>query len=105
MGVSAAKIHGYTQEHASHWECARTLVEGKADVAVGPRAVAAVFGLEFLPVMEVAFDLVIPRSLLDHPRMQAILQRIRSRGFQREIEMLPGYQAPEAGTALERTSV
>jgi putative molybdopterin biosynthesis protein len=74
-------------------------------VAVGPRAVAAVFGLEFLPVMEVAFDLVIPRTLLDHPRIQAILQRIRSRGFRREIEMLPGYQAPEAGTALERVSV
>ena len=105
IGVSDKRIRGYGQEYKSHWECARTLVEGQADVAVGPRAVATVFGLEFLPVMEVAFDLVIPRTLLDHPRIQAILQRIRSRGFRREIEMLPGYQAPEAGTVLERVSV
>ena len=105
IGVSDKRIRGYGQEYKSHWECARTLVEGQADVAVGPRAVATVFGLEFLPVMEVAFDLVIPRTLIDHPRIQAILQRVRSRGFRREIEMLPGYQAPEAGMLLERTGV
>jgi len=105
IGVSDKRIRGYGHEYKSHWECARTLNEGQADVAVGPRAVAAVFGLEFLPVMEVAFDLVIPRTLIDHPRIQAILQRMRSRGFRREIEMLPGYQAPEAGMLLERASV
>jgi molybdate-binding protein len=103
IGISSNQIRGYGQEHASHWECAMALVEGKADVAVGPRAVAAVFGLEFLPVSEVAFDLVIPRPLLDHPRIQAILQRVRSRGFQREIATLSGYWANEAGTQLERS--
>jgi putative molybdopterin biosynthesis protein len=48
--------------------------------------------------LEVAFDLVIPKAYLDHPRLQALLQRVRSRSFQKEVETLSGYHAGEAGT-------
>lgn len=100
--VPSAGIAGYDRELPNHWECARALTEDRADVAVGPRAIAAAFGLDFVAVEEVAFDLVLPRALLDHPRVQLLLNRLRSRGFQSELEMLPGYAANEAGDLVAR---
>jgi molybdate-binding protein/DNA-binding XRE family transcriptional regulator len=97
-GLKSTNIRGYTSECSSHWECARALAENRADIAIGPRAVATVFGLEFQPTLEVAFDLVIPKAYLDQPRLQALLQRVRSRNFQKELETLAGYQAGAAGT-------
>jgi len=97
-GLKPQSIRGYAEECASHWECARALIENRADVAIGPRAIASTFGLEFLPAIEVAFDLVVPKAYLDHPRLQALLQRVRSRSFQREVETLAGYSAGEAGS-------
>jgi molybdate-binding protein/DNA-binding XRE family transcriptional regulator len=102
-GVNPGKIPGFAKVHTSHWDCARALVEGRADVAVGPRAVATVFALDFIPATEVAFDLVLSRSTLGHPRVDAMLQRIRSRGFRRELDMFPGYQTADAGTLVQRT--
>jgi len=96
--LKPGSVRGYTEECASHWECARALIENRADVAIGPRAIASTFGLEFLPTIEVAFDLVLPKAYLDHPRLQALLQRVRSRNFQREVETLAGYSAGEAGS-------
>jgi putative molybdopterin biosynthesis protein len=104
--LSRAKLQptgvlGYGDELSSHWQCARALREGRADVAVGPRAIAAAFGLEFVPTGEVAFDLVVPKTHFDHPSLQAILQRIRSRAFQREVETLAGYHAVDAGSRVD----
>ncbi len=95
-----AEVLGYGDELSSHWQCARALREGRAEVAVGPRAIAAAFGLDFVPTGEVAFDLVVPKMHFDHPNLQAILQRVRSRSFQREVETLAGYNALEAGARV-----
>lgn len=102
LGLSGAMVPGYGREFSSHWECARALLAGEADVAVGPRAVAAAFGLDFTPMGEVAFDLVVPKAHLDHPRVQALLQGMRSREIRREIASLPGYGTRGAGEWVER---
>lgn len=100
--VPVSRVSGYDRELPNHWECARALVEQRADVAVGPRAIATAFGLEFVPAEEVSFDLVVPRLLLDRPRVQLLLNHLRTQGFQRDLAMLPGYSAAEAGRAVER---
>ena len=102
LGLSGKLVAGYNREFSSHWECARALLAGEADVAVGPRAVAEVFGLDFTPVGEVVFDLVVPKAHLEHPRVEALLQSVRGRDMRREIETLPGYASRNAGEWIER---
>lgn len=97
-GVEAGRVAGYGVEHVSHWDCARALADGRADVAVGPRAIAKAFGLDFIAAEEVRFDLVVPRMHVAHPGLQALLHRVRSRAFQAEVETLAGYRAAEAGS-------
>lgn len=101
-GLSAPRIKGYEIECRTHWECARMLVEGKADVAVGPRAVADIFGLDFIPTALVAFDIVVPKEYLDLPRMQALMQVLRGHDLQQDLASLPGYDSADAGYAVER---
>ncbi|OAM91376.1 helix-turn-helix domain-containing protein [Termitidicoccus mucosus] len=97
MGLAGSLVPGYGREFESHWECARALLQGDADVAAGPRAVAEMTGLKFVPDGMVAFDLVIPRALLELPRVAALLDGLRTRRLRGEIESLPGYRADEAG--------
>lgn len=102
MGLSGPVVPGYGREFESHWECARALLRGDADVATGPRAVAEVAGLAFMPTGEVTFDLVVPRSLLTLPRVSALIDGLRGRRLRGEIESLPGYRAGEAGILVPR---
>ncbi len=97
MGLAGSLVPGYGREFESHWECARALLRGEADVAAGPRAVAEMTGLEFVSDGMVAFDLVIPKALLELPRMSALLGGLRTRRLRGEIESLPGYRADESG--------
>lgn len=101
-GIARKAVEGYDTEATSHFDCARALSEGGADLAIGPRAVAAVFGLGFHPLEEVTFDLVIPGDFMEHPRVRALLLWLRSPGFQREIQTLPGYRAKDAGAYVKR---
>jgi molybdate-binding protein len=100
-GMSVA-IPGYEKEFLTHWECARELLTGGADVAVGPRAVATVSGLDFISAGEVAFDLVLPAASLSLPRVAAILEALRGKRLRDEIESLPGYRPAESGLPVSR---
>lgn len=104
MGLSGSAVAGYDREFASHWECARALLAGEADVAVGPRAVAEVFGLEFEPAGEVAFELVIPKAHLGHPRVEALVAGVSGREMRREISTLPGYSVARTGEWIRQAS-
>lgn len=92
-GVASGAVKGYDVTGMSHWECARMLLEGRADVAAGPRVIAEAFGLGFVPVDQVAFDLVVPRALLDHGPVASLLDALRGGNFQKELAMLSGYEA------------
>lgn len=104
LGLSGKAIAGFNREFSSHWECARALLTGEADVAVGPRAVAEVFGLEFETAGEVAFELVIPKAHMEHPRVEALLTGVAGRDMRREIASLPGYSAGRTGDWIRKAA-
>ncbi|MDR2862400.1 MAG: helix-turn-helix domain-containing protein [Puniceicoccales bacterium] len=103
-GVPGNRLPGYAKEFKSHWECACALLSEEADIAVGPRAVAAIAGLDFISTGDVAFDLVVPRNLLTLPKVAAVLEALRGQRLRDEIESLPGYRASEAGLPIARRS-
>lgn len=100
LGVASSSVRGYQDEFTSHWACARALSEGRADVAVGPRAMAHTFGLHFIPSEQVCFDLVVPKIHLDLPRVRELLDRLTAGEFRREVEAIVGYSAAMSGKRL-----
>jgi molybdate-binding protein/DNA-binding XRE family transcriptional regulator len=99
-GLSPALVPLYSSVAATHFDCAGAIREGRADVAMGLRAVAESCDLDFLPVQEVAFNLIIPRTLLDFAPVAKLLNLLQNRGFRRQLDGLPGYATRETGKLL-----
>lgn len=98
-GIAPGTVLGYDRIGRSHFQVARTIAEGHADVAVGVRAAANLFGLEFLPLQRARYDFVVPKAhLADHPGIEAFLNILVSRSFRAEIDALGGYDMTETGT-------
>jgi len=101
-GLKAHHIKGYDHLASSHIEVARKIAEGLADAGIGLRAVARLYNLDFIPLQDERYDLVIPTDLLaNHPTLSIFLDIIVSRVFRSEIEALGGYDTRETGTIRE----
>lgn len=101
-GLKAHHIKGYDHLATSHVEIARRIAEGMADAGIGLRSVAKLYNLDFIPLQDERYDLVIPTQLLSgHPTLSIFLDTIVSRVFRSEIEALGGYDTRETGTIRE----
>jgi molybdate-binding protein/DNA-binding XRE family transcriptional regulator len=99
-GVSTLQVNGYSRELASHLEVAEAVAHGLADTGPGILAVAQALGLDFLPMQEERYDLVIPSEFLNASAVQAMLDIAVSRPFQEELDTLGGYNSARAGTVV-----
>ena len=101
-GISPRQVKGYDRVVASHLEVARFVAEGVADLGLGVRSAATLLGLDFIPLQEERYDLVVPtRHLAQHPGLSMFLDTIVSRPFRAEIEALGGYDTRQTGTIQE----
>ncbi len=57
-----AAIHGYDRIVNTHTEAASLVEAGRADAAIGIQAAAHQHGLDFIPLFEERYDLVVPRD-------------------------------------------
>ena len=80
-----------------HAEVAQLVRVGAADAGVAIEAVALALGLDFLPLAEERFDLVIPRDLLQDPAVARLLDAIAGREFRADASRMPGYDLDLAG--------
>ena len=97
-GIKPIQVKGYERMAASHFEVARLIAESQADVGIGVWPAAKLLGLDFIPLQEERYDLVIPTPYLTgHPGLTNLLDTIVSRAFRTEIESLGGYDTRETG--------
>ena len=61
------------------------------------QAAARAMGLDFVPLEEERYDLVVPNHLLDEPPVQALFDLLRRPGLHRRVEALGGYDAAAMG--------
>ena len=98
LGIKPTALKGYGSFVSSHFEIARHVSEGQADTGVGVRSAGEVFGLDFIPLQQAHYDLVLPkRYLASHPGLSHLLDAIASRQFRTEVEALGGYDMTETG--------
>ena len=70
---------------------------GWADLGVCLRLVSEEAGLDFLSVREEAYDLCYPDQLESDPRLQALIEVVRSVTYRRLLAELPGYDSAGTG--------
>lgn len=100
LGVDPTKIRGYDRIVPSHFEVARAIAGHQADVGIGIRSAAQLFGLDFVPLQTARYDLVVPKPYLkSHPTLAHLFDTLTSRPFREEIASLGGYDTSETGKA------
>jgi putative molybdopterin biosynthesis protein len=99
-GIPIESVPGYRDEVTSHLSVARAVMTGAADVGVALRAAAEVCDLDFVPLSQVHFDLVVPRSVLHHPAVSALLDLLQDRALREELSTLPGYEVSRLGSVI-----
>jgi molybdate-binding protein/DNA-binding XRE family transcriptional regulator len=98
-GINYHQVRGYGTIVASHFEVARAIASGQADVGIGIRSAAQLFELDFVPLQAARYDLVVPKTYLKlHPTLAHLFETLVSRQFRNEIESLGGYDTSETGT-------
>jgi len=106
LGMSAARIKGYTRLASSHLEVAHLVAMGQADAGIGVRSVSKLFDLDFIALQEERYDLVMPtRYLASHPGLANLLDTMVSRAFRVEIEALGGYDMRDTGKVHDLKTV
>lgn len=103
-GISPAQIAGYSRECYSHLAVAGIVSRGGADVGMGTIAVTrSLPHLEFVPLQEESYDLVIKREDFSRPFFQSLLRALRSEEFAEELRALDAYRLDNLGTVVAET--
>ncbi len=97
MGIDPARISGYENEEYTHMNVAVSVLNGMADVGLGIMAAARALDLDFIPVIKEQYDLVIPSSFVDDPKIELIIGVARSREFRKRVKELGGYNPAKSG--------
>ncbi len=91
-GVAPEKVRGYGREEYTHWAVAMAIKSGLADGGLGILSAASIMGLDFVPLEEEEFDLLIPEEHLSHPGIEAIVDILSSQRFRQRVVSLGGYR-------------
>ncbi len=94
--IKTEEIAGYEKEVGTHMAVAASIVAGTADAGLGVQAAAVALGLEFIPIAQEKYDILLNFPENDE-RLQAIINILRSGEFRQEVESLGGYDLQNAG--------
>ena len=100
-GIDEDDINGYDYEEYTHMAVSVAVLSGKADVGLGIKSAAVALDLDFIPLVEERYDLLISESSLDLPMIQAVLEIIKGEPFKEAVEKLGGYSTRETGLEVE----
>jgi molybdate-binding protein/DNA-binding XRE family transcriptional regulator len=98
--VAPADVPGYASVVPSHTAVARAVAAGTSDAGIGLEAVSRSFGLDFVPLTEVRFDLVIPHNHASHFVVQAMLEVLQGARLRMDLAALPGYGTSGTGNIV-----
>ncbi len=97
LGIPAERIMGYNQEEYTHLAVAAAVASGRADCALGIAAAAQALDLDFVPLFQERFDLVIPEKYWYSELLAPLLAALKDPGFRKAVAALPGYDIAQMG--------
>ncbi len=100
IGLPKARIRGYNEEARTHTAVALAVAQGRVDAGLGLAAAARRHSLEFIPLFQERFDLVLPAASLKEANFSLMLDFIHSSEFRQMAESLGGYDTHHTGDEI-----
>ncbi len=100
MGIDAAAIQGYDRVEFTHMAVAAAVQSHAADCGLGILAAARALDLDFIPLFEEQYQLIIPRVYYESDLLAPLLDIVRSPSFRSAVSALGGYDVAHMGEIL-----
>ncbi len=100
MGIPSNSIQGYNQEEYTHLGVAAAVASGRADCGLGIPAAAQALELDFIPLFQERYELVIPKVHAESALLAPLFEVINGREFQKAAAAMPGYDISPMGKLL-----
>ena len=98
LRIPTDRINGYDTVVKTHTEAASLIASKKADVSLGLQAAAHRHGLDFIPLFEERYDLVLPRE--NEGALTPLLDYLQTARFRTELNALTGYSSTHSGEQI-----
>jgi putative molybdopterin biosynthesis protein len=99
-GMTPDSILGYNQEEYTHLGVAAAIASGRADCGLGIAAAAQALDLDFIPLFQERYDLVIPKQHAESQLLAPLFDLLTDRGFREAVSQLMGYDVSVMGTII-----
>ncbi len=99
-GIPFDSVSGWDNVVHDHWDVARAVASGAVAAGVSTAAVAMAYGLGFVPLREVRYDMAIPSEYTDHPPVRQLLSTLEHRWVRQQFATLGGYDTRRTGEVM-----
>ena len=101
LGIPVSKVKGYDKIMQSHLTMAAAIAAGEADLAIGTERISRqIENLDFIPLLEERFDLVIKKEMLETKAVQTLLKVLNMPAFREEIARFSGNDYRDMGKII-----
>jgi putative molybdopterin biosynthesis protein len=105
QGIMKTALLGYRKTEPSHQAAALAVAQGRADVALGIHAAAAIQDLDFVPLVQERYVLVCHAKALDDVAVQLLAKQLKSAAWLKQVAAIAGYAPLQSGKVLKMTEV
>ena len=95
--IDPAAISGYNREEYTHSAVAASIAAGSADAGLGIFSAAKAFGLDFIPIYEEQYDLLVQKDALSLEIVEKLLDILHGEEFACRLKRLGGYKLDHPG--------
>jgi putative molybdopterin biosynthesis protein len=100
LKISTESIQGYAVEEFTHLAVAAAISSGRADCGLGIAAAAQALDLDFIPLFQERYDLIIPRVFAESDLLAPLFDVLTDPKFKQMVASLPGYDILKMGTNI-----
>ncbi|MCB0073011.1 MAG: molybdopterin biosynthesis protein, partial [Caldilineaceae bacterium] len=100
LGLNPRQIEGYERQEYTHLAVAAAVKSGAADCGLGILGAARALELDFVPLFNERYDLVIPVEHYASELLAPLLETIRTPEFAAAVQAIGGYETTQMGQVL-----
>ena len=100
LGIGRRQVQGYERQEYTHLAVAAAVKSGTADCGLGILAAARALDLDFVPLFNERYDLVIPQEYYAGDLLAPLLHVARSPEFAATVQALGGYDTEGIGEVI-----
>jgi putative molybdopterin biosynthesis protein len=104
LGIAPESIKGYNQEEFTHLAVAAAIASGRADCGLGIAAAAQALDLDFLPLFQEQYQLIVPSEFYDHSLLTPLWHVLNDPDFKNDVANMPGYDVSQMGTLISEVN-